>query len=756
MIRISLRRTAAGNPRRGNKRRGTGDGKVPRARQKSSAARWALGAALFAASVLIISWRGMPLSVPVLGQISERDVVATCDFSFPDRIKTEQERAAAENRQPVAYSVIESVPAEKAGELKDLFQRISAPAPAGPPAGVGLALSPPARVLSLFLRAARLREYEKQLLLLLQDAYRNGIISPDIKRTLANTRQEKIVLVDRQAGTDRRLPLSAVPTTPLARQDAVQEMEQMVPSLRAYRKELEEIVASLIEPDLEFDPAKTQALRDEARRAVPIVMTPVEKGDKIIRQGEKVQAYHIQKFRSFQEALYRIQRPISFFYYTLGIGLLVFLLFLITGYFLDRYHRSVSRSNSRLLLVSVVVVLILILARVLHQIFWLLPPYLMESARFISPVTIGSLLLCLLIGVRVAIFFTLILSFLTALILGGDLGYLLAGVIGGIAGIFGLSGVRRRIDLFRAGVIAAAAGALAVIALGIAHGLPPLVFLSQGAGTASAGILSAFIALIALGLFESVFHVSSDIGLLELSDLNHPLLRRLMIRAPGTYHHSLMVATLAESAAEEVGANSLLTRVSAYFHDIGKIAKPEYFSENETSGVSRHDSLIPSMSSLILIAHVKEGVALARQYKLDRRIVAIIEQHHGTSLISYFYDRAERSEQLKFNVLEDDYRYPGPRPRSREAAIIMLADAAEAASVSLERPTPIRLESLIKNIIRERLMDGQFDECGLTLAHLKIIRESFIRHLAARYHTRVKYPEGNGEHRDPISIPSKP
>jgi len=272
-----------------------------------------------------------------------------------------------------------------------------------------------------------------------------------------------------------------------------------------------------------------------------------------------------------------------------------------------------------------------------------------------------------------------------------------------------------------------------------------MVFLSQGAGVAVAGVISAFVALIALGLFESLFRVSSDIGLLELSDLNHPLLRRLMIRAPGTYHHCLMVATLAEGAAEEVGANSLLARIGAYFHDVGKIVKPEYFTENETSGISRHDGLIPSMSSLILVAHVKEGVELARQYKLDRRIVSIIEQHHGTSLISYFYDRAERSRQLKFNIVEEDYRYPGPKPKNREAAIVMLADAVEAASNSLERPTPARLETMIKNIIRERFSDGQLDECNLTLANLKKIEESLIRLLSARYHTRVKYPEGGGK-----------
>ncbi|MFH1038492.1 MAG: HDIG domain-containing metalloprotein [PVC group bacterium] len=742
MIRISLKNTLPGARFPGKRRRRAGGGKGDRPPGSGVSGRWILGAAVFAASVLIISWRGMPLSVPVIGQTSERDVVAACGFLYPDQIKTAQARAAAEDRQPVAYAVVPAVPEEKRERVKDFFGGLSGVGPAAP---IGLLFSPPRRILSIFLKTVLSPDDEERLLLLLEKSYRNGVISPDIKRTLLNTRQEQVVLVGRSAGAAEEVFLAAIPAVDAARQEAVREIEEKSPSRRPFRAELEELVSFLIQPDLEFDPGQTEELRAAALRSVPVVMTAVEKGDTIIRQGEKVRPLHVQKFRSYQEEFYRLQPPIALFYYMFGTGLLVLLLALITAYFLDRYHRAVSRSGSRLLMICAVVVLILVFARGLRQVVWILPPGLMEGVRFVSPVAIGSLLLCLLFEARVAIFFPLILSFLTALILGGDLGYMLVGVIGGTAGVVGLSGARRRIDLFRAGVVAAAAGALTVVALGISRGLPPLVFFSQGAGAAAAGILSAFIALVVLGLFEWIFRVSSDIELLELSDLNHPLLRRLMVCAPGTYHHSLMVATLAEGAAEEVGANSLLARASAYFHDVGKIGKPEYFSENEISETSRHDDLIPSMSSLILISHVKEGAALARQHKLDRRIVANIEQHHGTSRISYFYDRAERARQPNAGVPEENYRYPGPKPASREAAIIMLADAAEAASVSLDRPTPARLEALIKNIVRERLVDGQFDECRLTLADLKIIEESFVRSLSARYHTRVKYPEGNGE-----------
>jgi cyclic-di-AMP phosphodiesterase PgpH len=746
MIKISFKKKGVNGRPRSKKRKVAEGGKIARALESGISGRWILGAGVFVASVLIISWRGMPLDIPVIGQISERDVTATCAFSFPDRIKTEQSRDMAENHQPVAYLVVQTVPEEKRNALRDFFSRLSSESRPPQSSIMDLVLIPPARSYRYFLNAVIPARWEDELVSILEDAYRNGVLTPDIKRTLSNTRQDEIMLVARGGNEDRVVSISEIPTVSSCRIAMLKEVEGNIVMGEVVTGGLEEVIKWFIEPDLEFDLEKTDALRAAARSDISSVMTEVRKGEKIIRQGEEVRPIHIQKFRSYQEQLFRLEPPISLLYYTLGNGLLVALVFIIAVYYLEHYHREISRSNSRLLLISAVVILILLLSRLLRQVFWHIPPGMMEFTRYISPVTIGTLLLCLLVSVRVAIFFTLILSLLAALILGGGPGYIVVVIIGSIAGVFGLSGARRRIDLFRAGLISAVAALLAVAGIGVAGGLELKVFLIQGLGAALAGIISAFFALIALGLFESLFRVSSDIGLLELSDLNHPLLRRLMIRAPGTYHHGLMVATLAEGAAEEIGANSLLSRIGSYFHDVGKIAKPEYFSENETSGSSRHDTLIPSMSSLILVAHVKEGVDLARQYKLDRRIVAIIEQHHGTSLISCFYDRAGRNRQLKFDVMETDYRYPGPRPQSREAAIVMLADAVEAASAALDRRTPSRLESLIDNIIRDRFSDGQLDECRLTMVDLKKIGESFVRLLSARYHTRVKYPEvGSGQ-----------
>jgi putative nucleotidyltransferase with HDIG domain len=261
------------------------------------------------------------------------------------------------------------------------------------------------------------------------------------------------------------------------------------------------------------------------------------------------------------------------------------------------------------------------------------------------------------------------------------------------------------------------------------------------------GLWSMFAGLLMLGLLpfiESMFGVQTELSLLELGDVAHPLLQELVRRAPGTYNHSINVASIAEAAAESIGAQGLLVRVGAYFHDIGKMLKPGYFVENQGHDANRHESLVPAMSTLIIIAHIKDGADLARQHRLPQSIIDFIEQHHGTTLVEYFYRRAsERNEANPDGgeVDESDFRYPGPKPQTREAAVLMLADAVESASRALVEPTPARIESLVHEIALKRLLDGQFDCCGLTLQELATVEDSLIKSLTAVYHGRIKYPE---------------
>ena len=260
---------------------------------------------------------------------------------------------------------------------------------------------------------------------------------------------------------------------------------------------------------------------------------------------------------------------------------------------------------------------------------------------------------------------------------------------------------------------------------------------------AGSAVMAGLFMTALLPFLEQWFDIQTDINLLELSDANHPLLKELVQRAPGTYNHSINVASISEAAAESIGANGLLCRVGAYFHDIGKLRKPEYFIENQGGGENKHDDLNPTMSTLVITNHVKEGSEIARTHRLPQRIVDLIEQHHGTTLVEYYYRRAaDQKEQAgdSTEVEEKDYRYPGPKPQSREAAVMMMADAVESASRALREPTPARIESLVGEIVKKKLDDGQFDECEITLLELRKIEENLVKSLNAMYHARVKYP----------------
>ncbi|MBI5183783.1 MAG: HDIG domain-containing protein, partial [Nitrospinae bacterium] len=266
------------------------------------------------------------------------------------------------------------------------------------------------------------------------------------------------------------------------------------------------------------------------------------------------------------------------------------------------------------------------------------------------------------------------------------------------------------------------------------------------------GVIVAMVVSSIVPILESIFHVTSDIRLLELSDMDHPLLRQLVLDAPGTFHHSIIVGSIAEAAAESIGANPLLARVGSYYHDIGKMKKPEYFIENHPDS-NKHDNLAPSMSSLIITSHVKDGIELAKENGLMERIIDFIREHHGTSLITYFYSKAKEKENIDVQLIkEENYRYVGPKPQTKETAIILLADSVEAASRTLTEPTHSRLQGLVHKIINEKFIDGQLDECDLTLRDLHNISESFIRILTGIFHLRIDYPEiGTEEERRDVN-----
>jgi cyclic-di-AMP phosphodiesterase PgpH len=334
--------------------------------------------------------------------------------------------------------------------------------------------------------------------------------------------------------------------------------------------------------------------------------------------------------------------------------------------------------------------------------------------------------------------------------LGGKLSDLLVAMAGQATAILVLRSVRTRTRLVEVGAVAGVAYLLMTVATEMHSGqLWKVIAFDAGRGLAW-GTLAGFLVSGLLPLVERCFAIVTDVSLLELGDGSHPLLQELVRRAPGTYTHSMTVATLAEPAAEAIGANPLLARVGSYFHDIGKMLKPQYFIENQT-GENRHDALEPALSTLIIIGHVKDGVALAEQYRLPRPIIDFIHQHHGTTLVEYFYREALRLQEVQGHApprcegqphpLEPTFRYPGPKPQTRENGIVMLADAVESSSRALSMPTPGSLRKLVHDLLMKRLLDGQFEESGLTLTELHLIEESLCKGLIALYHSRIKYPE---------------
>jgi putative nucleotidyltransferase with HDIG domain len=364
----------------------------------------------------------------------------------------------------------------------------------------------------------------------------------------------------------------------------------------------------------------------------------------------------------------------------------------------------------------------------------------------------ADLIPLLLFGMTFAIAYNrdaaLVLSVALAVILGMTSGQGLGGFIVGTgvvaSAIDQLGRIRSRSKLIRVGSVSALVALALTFGIGLLNDQPPAWPLFDEACRNALWTLAAgFLITGLLPMIENFFGVLTEISLLEWGDVSHPLLQELVRRAPGTYNHSINVASIAEAASESIGACGLLARVGAYYHDIGKMLKPDYFVENQSPGSNRHDTLVPAMSTLIIIAHVKDGADLARQHDLPQPIIDFIEQHHGTTLVEYFYRRAnERAEASAegIELPESSFRYPGPKPQTIEAAVLMLADAVESASRALVEPTPARIESLVEDLALKKLLDGQFDECHLTLEQLRTIEDSLIKSLTAHYHGRIKYP----------------
>jgi putative nucleotidyltransferase with HDIG domain len=428
----------------------------------------------------------------------------------------------------------------------------------------------------------------------------------------------------------------------------------------------------------------------------------------------------------------------------LGVCLLVaFLLGALVAYVWVLHPKEVRRPRNLALLGTVLLLVLLlnrygiVIATSLHQTYPHIP---LSALRAALPVPLGGVLLTILFNARLAVAGSLVLTILTGVMVAAPINYFLFSFVGSLVGVFALARYQGRTAFFRAGGMLSLANAYTLLAFALVEGDVRALVMEIVGGLVN-GAIVAVVANGLLPLLEHSFGRTTDFTLLELSDLHEPMLRHLALVSPGTYHHSIMVGTLAETAAESVGANALLCRVGAYYHDIGKTRHPAYFIENDRDAASRHDKLAPSLSRAIVMSHVKEGIEMARAYGLPEVLVDLIPQHHGTRLVHYFYQRAKETADPDLRaVQEEDYRYPGPKPQTREAAILMLADAVEAAARTLADPTPARIRGAVQKIINVIFVDGQLDECDLTLRDLHRIANSFARILAGIFHQRLDYP----------------
>lgn len=421
-----------------------------------------------------------------------------------------------------------------------------------------------------------------------------------------------------------------------------------------------------------------------------------------------------------------------------GIVLTVLLVTCALGGYIKRYQPRIIRNHARGVGMAVLLLSMLLLAQLAG--IGSGPLYAFGAA----PTILVAMILAIAYDRRFALGVSTCHAMMVTAALGQGIGFFMILFVGVLTCCYMMDDIRSRIRLIEIGGMTALAMMGMTLAVG-ATSLEPISYVGRNCLFAgAAGLAAGFVVLGILPFIEKAFRITTGMTLLELADASHPLLRRLAMEAPGTYSHSLQVATLAESAAESIGANSLLTRVGAYYHDIGKINKPDYFIENQTGGINRHINLSPSVSLLIIIGHVKDGMELAREYNLPTSLMPFIQQHHGTTLVEYFYRQAcQQKDQNQPDhpaVSEQQYRYPGPRPRSRELGIVMLADAVESATRSMVEPTANRVETLVHELMLRRLLDGQFDDCELTMRELEVVERTMMKTLLSIYHGRIAYP----------------
>jgi putative nucleotidyltransferase with HDIG domain len=710
--------------------------------------------------VLFYSGRLIQPQTLALGQQAPETIVASVDFSAKNISETEiKQREQAEKILPV-FTIARDGLDNAQQALDKLLPRLHALRATTDPESLALirdlvvdrldqlsiSLTPEGLLQIIPKDDADLKEI---ILSALKGPVENGIITEtDLKgRFNGLVPGDKVAVRGDNTETIRRLDSFSLQSEVL--KDAVDSISSQLPRDQREDAVIRTLITPWLRANVMYDAVETKARRAQAIEMVDPVIETIPKRSVLIRSGYPVTKQTLIWLAAHEKQQSELEPPAERIQRLVANGLLLLIGIGLTAAIGNTVDRSLIRTKKTVLLLLTLSLLPLLLGKALLYLSVSLQFLPSSMISYAVPLALAPILASVLAGGFAGILVGFWSSFAMATLLGNSFEVLVLGLLITVAAVYTTRDVKRRSKLFKAGLWIAAVKILFTLVIALLNQPSWQVLLSQLGTALVSGLISALLALLLIPVFEQLFSITTDIKLLELSDLSHPLLQSLAIKAPGTYHHSLMMASLAQNAAEAIGANGLQLRVCAYFHDIGKLVKPGFFSENIQYTENPHDDLAPSMSTLVIVSHIKEGVMLAKKYKLPQLIIDGIEQHQGTTLVSVFYHRAKTQQDknsastngARNPVNDEDFRYEGPRPQNREMAILMLADSCEAASRSLDKSTPVRISNLISDIFDGRLRDGQLDECNLTLAELNTVKQSFIFSLTNMLHGRVAYPK---------------
>lgn len=716
--------------------------------------------AAVAISAILAGFRQQVLPEFEAGQIANQDVRASKDAQYIDAAATAMKRSEAEESVPSVYQLNQDLISERKqiisrvfSDARNLLSKLSIlqKNANNPPAETNLLTELkirmgdtfPTDLLKILSRERFNQTLENRILKTLDVVLREGIIGD--REQFAKEQRKGIVIQDSSFPFEHPLTDANLVRDLSGAKDYLRQFDLELPKWTEKEKSiLIRYLETILVPTLVYNAEETELRRTRAASQVPKVEVQIKRGQTIIRYGERITTDLLRQLNELRN----LWKPSSLLLQ--GLGFFFFVIIFI--YAIWRYlvlfqsrHRKI-RNHATLILVIVTSELLIIrlataLANILDERFHRFHDP--STLNFAIPFALGPLLATLLIDANLGIITAIILATLTGLFYG-DIDGAVYLIMGSLAGIYSIRQYMDRAAILKAGFAIGLLNCICLAGLNILR--QNSISLSNGIDLVAmaflSGILASTIASMMLPTLEFSFKIVTDIRLLELSNLNAPILRRLSVEAPGTYHHSLMVATLAEDAAESIGANPLLTRVSAYYHDIGKILKPEYFVENQSLDYNKHEEISPRISSLVLSRHVKDGLQMAKELGLPQRIREMIPQHHGTRMMTYFFHKAKGTVDNKNEAVSDsDFRYSGPKPQSKEAAIMMMADSVEAASRTLSNPNPSQIRGMIERLVDGIVGDDQFDECDITLHDVRLVKESFFKILTGIFHRRIDYPD---------------